>query len=105
MHREVLANGAAVADVGGSDALSPAEVAVLARHCRAAALEDLLLWLSGYEVGSSPRPCASEWPILKGTLAFAEVSRRHSNSSKTDDAHTVFINTTPGLALPTCNKR
>ncbi len=38
---------------GQSEALSPAEAKVLARHCRAAAVEDLLLWLSGYEVGIS----------------------------------------------------
>ena len=52
MPRETLSDAAAM---DTSDALSPIEAAAVARHCRAAGVEDLLLWLSGYEVGA-PTP-------------------------------------------------
>ena len=45
-----------VAAGGASEPLSPSEAKVLARHCRAAAAEDMLLWLSGYEVQGVCQP-------------------------------------------------
>ena len=49
--REAPTGGSTTAGAAGEEApLSPDEAAAAARHCRAAALEDLLLWLCGYEV-------------------------------------------------------
>ena len=41
--------------------LSRAEADTGARLCRAAAVEDLLLWLASYEVGFASQCCAKDW--------------------------------------------